>query len=358
VVATLARVPDALPTAASRAAQGAASVPAVTVAILAFNRRDELAETLRALRDRLDYPADRLDVIVVDNASSDGTPEMVRGDFPDVRLIVTDANVGVSAWNRALEVAEGDYVLLLDDDCYVEGAALRDAVGAAREHDADLVSFYVRSPGEHRDFSADITTGLLSFWGCSALLSRRAVQRLGGFDPEIFIWGHEVEFTARLLDAGLTHLYLPAVTSLHQKVPASEFALRGWRFNARNHAYIAAKLLRPVDALLGLVNFAGFILAEGLHHRERLVALGDVVQGALAGARRRSPVRPAVSRTYRRNFVAFAGPLLYFRGPVSRWRTRADPDAAGRYTQSRLAAYYAARPRFYPRGSGVLRLDR
>ena len=90
-----------------------------------------------------DYPRELVDIIVVDNASEDGAAEMVREEFPDVQLIVREENCGVSGWNDGLAVASGDWVLLLDDDCYLPPDGLRRAVLGAREHEADLVSFAV-----------------------------------------------------------------------------------------------------------------------------------------------------------------------------------------------------------------------
>ena len=81
--------------------------PLVTVVILAYNREQELRVTLTALRDELEYPAEQLEVIVVDNASQDGTAAMVREEFPAVELIVNPANVGGGwAWYE-LESIDG-----------------------------------------------------------------------------------------------------------------------------------------------------------------------------------------------------------------------------------------------------------
>ena len=93
--------------------------PAVTIVFLVFNRRDELRECLRRMLSESDYPRELVDVIVVDNASTDGSAEMVRDEFPEVRLIVRDRNVGVSGFNDGLAAARGDWVLALDDDCYL-----------------------------------------------------------------------------------------------------------------------------------------------------------------------------------------------------------------------------------------------
>jgi GT2 family glycosyltransferase len=311
-----------------------ADPPLVTVVVLAHDRANELRVTLTALREELDYPADRLEVIVVDNASGDGTAEMVREEFPAVELIVNAANIGIAGWNAGLKRGRGRFFLVLDDDCYVSGDALHRAVTLASEHEADLVSFSAASPLAlgHR-FNDDYDTGLLAFWGCAALLSRRAVDELGGFDPEIFVWAHEAEFTIRLLDRGLRHLTMPEIVAAHMTVPASRLSPFFHRTNTRNLAYIAAKLLRPRDAAGALVNIATMALLRAVADPRTLGSLVAVVAGARAGLRNREAVRAPVSRLYRRNLVDFVSPLRFVRGTdiadvVARrrrfWRRRPD----------------------------------
>lgn len=89
--------------------------PLVTVNILSFNRKNELRITLTKVFDQ-DYK--NIEVIVVDNASSDGTQEMVKNEFPVVKLIGLKENIGIAGWNEGFKVAKGEYVLVLDDDAY------------------------------------------------------------------------------------------------------------------------------------------------------------------------------------------------------------------------------------------------
>src|SRR4051795_8448143 len=149
--------------------------------------------------DDSDYDRDQVDVVVVDNASEDGSGDMVAAEFPGVRLIRRATNNGVSGINEGFAVARGDWVLALDDDCYLPPDGLRRAIAAATERNADLVSFGVRSsvdPSYRYDLIA-YRTGLLSFWGCAVLMRRGVVEELRGFDPEIFVWAHELEFMLR-----------------------------------------------------------------------------------------------------------------------------------------------------------------
>src|SRR3954470_24566374 len=139
--------------------------PSVTAAVLAYNRRECLAVTLTKLHERLEPPDGGLEVIVVDNASTDGTAEMVRSEFPNVRLIVNPENEGIGGWNRAFAEGRGEWFLVLDDDCYVEGETLRRALEAAEEHGADMVSLGVDSADPEQSFSDWDRTGLIMFRG-------------------------------------------------------------------------------------------------------------------------------------------------------------------------------------------------
>lgn len=87
--------------------------PKVSMVSLAYNRRQNVQELLAALRHQT-YP--NIEVILVDNASPDGTADMVRRDFPEVKLIETGSNLGMVAYNLGFEAAQGDYILVMDDD--------------------------------------------------------------------------------------------------------------------------------------------------------------------------------------------------------------------------------------------------
>ena len=332
------------------------SPPLVTVNILTHNRRELLARSLRVMHEQLEYPTERLEFIVVDNASSDGTGEMLRSQFPDVRLI-ENANNGAAGWTRGFEAGRGDYFLVLDDDCYLSGEALRHAVAAAEAQRAQLVSFRVLSsfdPGY--EFSADYRVGLLSFWGSAALIARAAVDELGGFDPEIFIWGNELEFTIRLLDRGFRHLFLPEVSAVHAKPPMETPTVATYCTHTRHLAYIAAKLLRPGDAVLALVNLTAKSMLDVARFPARWRALPALLSGIYSGLRRREPVRRQVSRLYRQGFREFSSPWFYLRRPLALWRSSRHRDGMAGYLRSRHEDFYGARGELYPKHTASLKI--
>ena len=113
--------------------------PDVSVIIVSFNTSDLLRRCVETLRERSDGVT--TEVIVIDNASSDDSADMVERDFPDVRLIRSDANIGFGpANNLGIEIARSRYYLLLNSDAFPEPGALRRAV-------------------EHMDASPDIAIG-------------------------------------------------------------------------------------------------------------------------------------------------------------------------------------------------------
>ncbi len=329
--------------------------PLVSIVFLAFNRRAQLAVSLERVLEHLDYPHDRLEVVVVDNASVDGTADMVTERFPAVRVIRNPVNVGASAWNDAMKSAEGRWRMILDDDCYIEDDALKQAVTSAEEHRADLVSFRVESgevPGYR--INDQYETGLLTFWGCSAMFSSRAIETEPFYDPNIFIWANEMELTMRLLDRGYRHLHLPEVTAVHMTSPKVVLSAHAFRLNTRHFAYIAAKLMQPRDAAGALANLALHVAAAAATgDLGKLRALGEIPRGVASGVRVRRPVRSEVSRVYRRHTWHFASPISQLRSVERLPGPTGQPEAARVRRNSR---WFAKRPQYYPESSAVLEL--
>ncbi len=342
--------------------------PGVTIVLLSHNRRDELQETLTRMLFESDY--ERVEAIVVDNASTDGSPDVVLRKFPGVRVIALATNEGVPALNRGFAAATGDYVLVLDDDCYLPADGLSRAVAAAVRHDADLVSFKVASTFDPEFvFSDNYRTGLLSFWGCAWLARRTVLDDLGGYDSRIPIWGNELELMLRFFDRGYRHLHLPEVVAQHMKVPWRPgrpvyWATASYRINSRHWAYTAAKLLRPRDAAHVIVALLARNLRDAVREDSRaLRAVAETLRGFARGLHVRVPVRHEVSALYRANFETFTGPWTTMRPPRELLRqlprevvTRRFRGSGRVRAPSRRADYFAQRAALYPEERSVLQV--
>jgi GT2 family glycosyltransferase/lipopolysaccharide/colanic/teichoic acid biosynthesis glycosyltransferase len=105
----------------------------LSIVVVGYNSRDELGTCLGSIRDHVDGLS--VETILVDNASSDGTAEFVRGAFPEVRLIENTANLGYSrAVNQGIQASSGRYVLVLNPDVTVRDGALERLVSFMEEH--------------------------------------------------------------------------------------------------------------------------------------------------------------------------------------------------------------------------------
>ena len=83
--------------------------------MLCWNRWEDVNVSLSRIAE-IDYS--NLETIVVDNGSTDGSQKNIREQFPWVKLIEAGANLGIEAYNLGFEAAEGEFILIIDDDSY------------------------------------------------------------------------------------------------------------------------------------------------------------------------------------------------------------------------------------------------
>jgi GT2 family glycosyltransferase len=199
-----------------------------------FEGRERLARALRSLRGQ-SRPAD---VVVVDNGSSDGTAETVRGEFPEATLVELGRNLGFGpALNRAVAEHPGDPVILLNNDAEAEPRfveALLDAASGGAECVAGVLTQGAR-PGliDSAGVVADRT--LMGFdhlhgepveaaagaadplgpTGGAALYRLDAFRAAGGFDERIFLYYEDLDLALRIRAAGGTCRLAAEARALH-----------------------------------------------------------------------------------------------------------------------------------------------
>jgi N-acetylglucosaminyl-diphospho-decaprenol L-rhamnosyltransferase len=214
-------------------------------------------EAARACLESLDAHAPDLEfeVIVLDNDSGDGTVEMIRTEFPEVRLLALDENLGFAAGvNRAAEEARGEYVLLLNPDTVVHEGALDSLVRFAHEHPehglyggrtldpdgtvnpgscwaqpslwsltcfATMLSTVFKGSrlfdpeaigGWRRDSVREV--GIVT--GCLLLAPRALWQELDGFDTRFFMYGEDADLAMRAWARGLRPAITPDAVVTHE----------------------------------------------------------------------------------------------------------------------------------------------
>ena len=193
------------------------STPLVSILIVTWNRRRELARAIDSAF-RQDYGS--LEVIVIDNASSDGSHEMVLRRFPRARLIRSGKNLGCPAGrNLGFAYCEGKYIYLLDDDGVLDTKAVSIAVKRAESDESiGIVSSAIHEE-DHGEFrirpGANTPLFQHSFVGCCFLLRSEALRRVGPFPEDFFRQAEEEDLAIRLLDAGWFCFFEPKSVIYH-----------------------------------------------------------------------------------------------------------------------------------------------
>ncbi len=227
--------------------KGAAS-SVVSLVISVWNRKVDLRENLEAIRAQTVPP---LEVIVVDNDSKDGTPEMVIEEFPEVRLIrMPHSRFGAcTTFNIGFASARGAWIGILDDDIilpenWIEGMLQKAeevgtevAVFSSRVEEPEMPEWFLKSEGH-------LTPRYMAtFRGCASLARTDVLRACGFYDEELFIFGNERDLSARILNMNKRVLYVPELRVWH-KAP---FGMRGGKrslyYHVRNFWIYAFKYL-------------------------------------------------------------------------------------------------------------------
>lgn len=313
----------------------------LSVIVVSWNVRDLLRRCLQSILAAGDggAPARTVEILVVDNASADGSAAMVQAEFPTVRLIANDRNRGFTAANnQGLAASQGRYLLLLNPDAELMDGALAEMVGCMEAHpEAGVLGPQLLYPdgsvqSSRRRFPTLATalvesTVVQEWWrdnrvlrryymldtppapgepqpvdwlvGACLLVRRAAYEQVGGLDEGFFMYSEELDWCRRIKGAGWQVLYLPTARVIHHEGKSSEqvvparhihFQSSKVRYFRKHHGRLTAELLR------------GFLLAtylyqaarEGLkwlvgHKRplraERLRAYGQVLRSGLRGDR-------------------------------------------------------------------------
>ena len=246
-------------------------LPRVSAIVVSFNRAADLRHSLQALI-ATGYP--NLEIIVVDNASGDGSTE-VAASFSQVRLVRSDANLGFAGGNnRGLTEATGEYLALVNDDAVVEPTWAGELVAFLEEHPEAAAAggkAYIWDSGHpagdrsgpyysyttidprtcltqaFRD-TPDEVREVATLSGCAVMVRRQAIQDVGPpfLEPEFFTYYEETDFFARAVGKGWRLFYAGRPAVWH-RVGGSDLARRHRYFfyMQRNRVLFAYRNLGP-----------------------------------------------------------------------------------------------------------------
>ena len=298
-------------------------MPTLSVVIVTRNRKREIAELLSDLASSPREAGD--EIIVVDNASEDGTPALVRERFPTVRLLGFTSNRGAPAARNAAEAATaGDILVFLDDDVRVDDPQFLGKIRRvfAEEPAVAAAAFRIVDPATRRSRSFEIprrrkdlemeaceTTYFISA-GCA--IRRSAYRAAGGMDESLVYGFEELDFSYRAISRGLRIFYRPAICVLHRMSDAGRPSWRRLYYFFRNKIWISARYLPWTMFLSQLVLWGAYFFKEAIKIGRPDIyvkALVDGVRGVPGRlkARKLDRLPPAALERLRR----FEGRLYY-----------------------------------------------
>ena len=225
------------------------SSPAVSIVVLTHDGRDHLATCLASLAAD-GAPSGDVEVVVVDNGSKDGTSSFVRREFPSVRLLPSERNLGFAPGVRfGAEASRGETLVLLNNDTRVEKgwlSALVSALDAAPRDVAAVTGRIVSWDGTKVDYRDTLLTfdghafqkdfgrpladvrddapGAARLAPCGGNMAIRKETFLshGGFDDDFFAYLEDVDFGLRLASRGLGTIYEPRAVVRHRSGATGE----------------------------------------------------------------------------------------------------------------------------------------
>jgi GT2 family glycosyltransferase len=277
--------------------------PSIAIVMLTWNQKGLTLDCLQSLA-KVDYPAEQLHIIVVDNGSTDKTAQAICEAFPAVTVIENSDNLGFAAGNNvgiryALDLCT-DYIMLLNNDTLVAPTFLSHLLPvAASDPKIGIVTpkiYYYDPPNriwcagadvswingvtrrlhadETDDNLPDANTDVTFASGCALCVRRSVVEEVGMLDPRFFIYYEETDWCLRMTRAGYRCVYVPQAKIWHRVSSAmQEGSPRSAYYMSRNVLLFLQKSLplhrRLVAIPVALIRELTFISVMSIRPRHR-----------------------------------------------------------------------------------------
>jgi len=264
--------------------------PVLSIVLVCWNNKEYLDQCLKSLYDT--GMRNSFDIVVVDNGSTDGSQQMLAEKYPQVKIIQNDSNLGLGkASNQGIEATQGRYVLLLNNDTIVNGAAFDAMVdfleqnprvgavgGKVLNPDGSVQSCYnyfstlweefliatrlgeMFQPGYPAVMQADAITSVDWITSACLMVRRATLDEVGLLDENYFIYGDEADLQYRIKNAGWEIYYLPDATIIHYggrsmtRWPRRKLVYRGKvLFYKKHYGALMTFLLRTMLAVVSFV---------------------------------------------------------------------------------------------------------
>jgi len=288
--------------------------PVLSIVIVSWNVREDLRECLQSLlrEEGSRLESGEIEIIVVDNASTDETAEMVEYEFPQVKLLVNPQNFGYTkANNIGIKHSRSKYIFLLNPDTVVHQGALQALIECAESHpEAGIIGakllnsdgsvqrsarsfpdigaglfrntflgrLFPNNPFVRRylltDFSYDEVREVDWVSGAAMLVRRDLIEQIGGLDERFWAYCEDVDLCWRAWQAGYKVLFCPNALITHKVGRSSDQRLvpsliqhhkSMWLFYLKNYRHRYPLVLFPLIGSGILIRLAGALLKVASH---------------------------------------------------------------------------------------------
>jgi len=218
--------------------------PLVSIVIVNWNRKDDLKECLESIRKQT-YT--NIEIIVVDNHSTDGTIEMIRKEFPEVKLIVMpDSSYGAcETFNIGFANATGEYVVIMDNDALLEKDWIEKSVKEFENDEAlgcvagRVLNYYTKEDWGFWLYGLDDAWKDKEFYttvfvGCSTIIRKEIINKTGGYPTDYFLYWNEAALGAEIVNAGYKIKYVPNIIAHHKVSQTQRPGKKGYYYGVRN----------------------------------------------------------------------------------------------------------------------------
>lgn len=275
------------------------SKPDLSVVIVSWNVKEQLKACLQSLYAHTQQVS--FDVFVVDNASQDGSPEMIEAEFPKVQLLRNEMNVGFAgANNQAITLSKGRYVLLLNPDTFLHDDALSRMVSFLDHHlgigvlgckllttegkiDLHCARGFPTLLGDLFELTklsywfphSRVFGGyLMTYWdhgdnrevdalsGACLMFRRTAMEQIGLLDENFFLYGEDVDFCYRFKKTGwkvfyyseakIVHLGSQSTQQLKEEMGLERFRSR-YKFFRKHRGQVYAWTYKALVFLMAII---------------------------------------------------------------------------------------------------------
>jgi GT2 family glycosyltransferase len=200
--------------------------PLVSIVVVSWNRKQDLDALIDSLQKQK-YPSK--EIVVVDNASTDGSPSFLKTKYPNIKMVALKKNVGLHrGFNIGVAQAEGQIIIGSDDDGFLEN---NEVIGKVVERFGEnpqlgLMAFKVMSYFTKKEEIGNpmhLTIGnpkkgylCQAYNGVGFAFPKQVFVAVGGLDEQFFIYHGEVDLTVRVMNQGFECRYFPDIIAFHK----------------------------------------------------------------------------------------------------------------------------------------------